>query len=54
MKGGWDVDFKEQYFDIWKTAWDFHKKYSTDRIDWEKATDEAAALAELERRETNR
>lgn len=21
------MDFKEKYFEIWKTAWDFHKKW---------------------------
>ena len=37
------MDFKEKYFEIWKTAWDFHKKWcnhnNTDS-EWKKIIDE--------------
>ena len=44
MKGWCDVDFKGTYFAIWKTAWDFHKRFATERVDWERTTDEAASI----------
>lgn len=38
------MDFKEKYFEIWKTAWDFHKKWfnhnNTDE-DWRNLVDES-------------
>ena len=38
------MDFKKTYFDIWKTAWDFHKNYcnpSENPKYWDEVLDEA-------------
>lgn len=41
------VDFKTKYFEIWKTAWDFHKKWcsnsGTDR-EWEQIVEESGDI----------
>ncbi|RHE41766.1 hypothetical protein DW740_00135 [Blautia obeum] len=31
------MDFKQQYFSIWREVWDLHKKYHNIRADDEKA-----------------
>lgn len=45
-KGG-KMDFKEQYFDLWVKAWNFHKKYSnisgTDEY-WEQVVNESSEI----------
>lgn len=42
------LDFNETYFNVWKIAWNFHKKYaaksSCNADFWEQATEEAAEL----------
>lgn len=42
------MDFKEQYFEIWKSAWDFHKKWcnngGTDET-WGKIIEESESIA---------
>lgn len=41
------MDFKERYFEIWKTAWDFHKKWcrssGTDR-EWGQIVEESGNI----------
>lgn len=41
------MDFKEKYFEVWKTAWDFHKKWcnhnNTDS-EWKKIIDESDCI----------
>ena len=43
------MDFREQYFDIWRLVWDFHKKYSnvigTDEY-WERLIAESGKIVE--------
>lgn len=44
------ITFKEQYFDVWMLAWNFHKKYAEkpDRGEtfWEQATNESVEILE--------
>lgn len=41
------MDFKEQYFDLWAKAWNFHKKYSdicgTNEF-WEQLVNESSEI----------
>lgn len=43
------MDFREAYFDVWKTAWDFHKQFvnigGTDE-DWQTVVNTAGEMAE--------
>lgn len=43
------MDFRGQYFDIWRLVWDFHKKYSnvigTDEY-WERLVAESGKIVE--------
>ena len=41
------MDFKEKYFEIWKTAWDFHKKWcnhNNTNSEWKKIIDESDCI----------
>lgn len=41
------MDFKQDYFDVWAKAWNFHKKYanmSGTEEDWKQAIDEAERI----------
>lgn len=42
------LDFKQQYFEIWTTAWGLHKKYyaiqESDEKRWKQLTDESEAI----------
>ena len=42
------MKFKEQYFQIWQTVWNLHKKYhgirATNEQRWKKLNDECEAL----------
>lgn len=41
------MDFNEEYFNIWRQAWQFHKRsFDNDRSDyvWEQIADESAQL----------
>lgn len=41
------MDFKEQYFNVWKTIWEFHRKwFSNDDSDetWKKILDESSVI----------
>lgn len=41
------MDFKQDYFDVWAKAWNFHKKYanmSGTEEDWKQAVDEAERI----------
>lgn len=41
------MDFKEKYFNLWKEAWSFHKKWFTNKgspKEWEQITAEAGDL----------
>lgn len=41
------MDFREKYFNLWKEAWSFHKKWFTNKgspEEWEQITTEAGDL----------
>lgn len=41
------MDFREKYFNLWKEAWSFHKKWFTNKgspEEWEQITTEAGGL----------
>lgn len=43
------MDFRDTYFNIWKSAWDFHKQFAdmtgTDE-DWQRAVDTSGEIVE--------
>lgn len=44
------MDFKKTYFDIWKTAWDFHKNYCNSSENpkyWDEVVDEAYKINDI-------
>lgn len=43
------MSFKEQYFNLWATAWNFHKKYSNSNVSnadefWERLVNESGEI----------
>lgn len=49
QKGCGEVDFKQQYFNIWRTVWEYHKEFfgmnGTDKK-WESAVNKSADIME--------